>query len=141
MKIRTIVICLIQRRREILVFEGYDAVKDEVFYRPLGGGIEFGETAAEAAQREMQEEIGVEIDNLSYLATFENIFTSNGKPSHEIVFLLSASFKDKSLYAQDTYIGDDNGSPFTAQWVDVDDFVTGKKIIYPEGLIDYVNKK
>jgi len=44
--IRSIAICVFRHKNHILVAEGYDPVKDEYFYRPLGGGIEFGETSA-----------------------------------------------------------------------------------------------
>jgi len=41
-QIRPIAICAFLRNNRILVAEGFDPVKDETFYRPLGGGIEFG---------------------------------------------------------------------------------------------------
>ena len=40
----------------ILVAPGYDRVKDKAFYRPLGGEIEFGELAIDAARREIHED-------------------------------------------------------------------------------------
>ena len=56
MKIRPITICLITHQDRMLVFEGH---KDDgsVYYRPLGGGIEFGEKAVDAAVREVEEEL------------------------------------------------------------------------------------
>ena len=138
MKIRNIAICLIQREKDIFVFEGFDSVKDETFYRPLGGGIEFGETAEKAAIREIQEEMGTEIENISYLTTFENIFTCDGKPGHEIVFLMSASFKDKSYYTRDNILCNESGMPFTSMWVSTEDFKAGNKILYPEGLTEFL---
>jgi hypothetical protein len=42
-QIRPIALCVFHNNNRILVFEGYDKAKDEIFYRPLGGGIEFGE--------------------------------------------------------------------------------------------------
>ena len=41
--IRPIAICVLRRHDEILVIEGRDESRDLTFYRPLGGGIEFGE--------------------------------------------------------------------------------------------------
>ncbi|MEX2081522.1 MAG: NUDIX domain-containing protein, partial [Dehalococcoidia bacterium] len=67
----------------MLVFRGYDAVKEQAFYRPLGGGIEFGETAEEAVIREMREEIGAETRVMRHLMTVENLFTYEGQPGHE----------------------------------------------------------
>ena len=34
---------VIERDGKILVGEGHDEVKKEAFYRPLGGGVDFGE--------------------------------------------------------------------------------------------------
>jgi hypothetical protein len=41
-KIRPIAICVFRHKDRILVAEGYDPVKKQTFYRPLGGVIEFG---------------------------------------------------------------------------------------------------
>jgi len=138
LRIRTIALCLIKNEKQIFVFEGYDSVKDETFYRPLGGGIEFGETAEEAAIREIQEEMGTEIEKVSYLTTFENIFICDGKPGHEIVLLMSASFKDKSYYIKDNIRCNENGVPFTSMWVSTQEFISGNKILYPEGLTKFL---
>jgi len=43
--IRTIVIGVAVRDDRVLAIEGFDAHKGERFYRPPGGGIEFGETS------------------------------------------------------------------------------------------------
>ncbi len=56
-QIRALVLGLIRKGDRILVAEGYDSVKQEFFYRSLGGGVEFGETSLEALKREFQEEI------------------------------------------------------------------------------------
>ena len=44
MKIRPLAIALIFHEDRLLVMECFDNVKQEIFYRPLGGGIEFSET-------------------------------------------------------------------------------------------------
>lgn len=40
---RAISICAFKKEDSILVFKGFDEVKQEYFYRPIGGGIEYGE--------------------------------------------------------------------------------------------------
>jgi 8-oxo-dGTP pyrophosphatase MutT (NUDIX family) len=59
-RIRPLALAVIRRDDRILVFEAHDSVKDETFYRLLGGGIEFGDRGEEAIRRELVEELGVE---------------------------------------------------------------------------------
>lgn len=56
--IRNISICVFRKNDSILVFEGYDDVKEDYFYRPIGGGIEYGERSFDTLKREVYEEIG-----------------------------------------------------------------------------------
>jgi len=86
-KIRPLAICVFCNHNRILVAEGYDPVKKQTFYRPLGGGIEFGESSEHTIHRELMEEIGAEVSDLKYLGTLENIFVFNGEPGHEIVMV------------------------------------------------------
>jgi len=49
--IRVIAICIFRRGNRILV-EAFDSVKGSPYYRPLGGGIEPGETSETTLIRE-----------------------------------------------------------------------------------------
>ena len=51
MNIRPIVICVFSFNGRVLIAEGYDPTKRQIFYRPLGGGIEFGELSQDALVR------------------------------------------------------------------------------------------
>jgi len=137
--IRSIAICVFRNKNHILVAEGYDPVKDEYFYRPLGGGIEFGETSAETICREIMEEINVEVEqeSLEYLGTVENIFHFNGAAGHEIVLIYDGALKEPRLYEQAVIAGKEaNGEEIRALWKDVDEFRAGKSILYPTGLAE-----
>jgi NADH pyrophosphatase NudC (nudix superfamily) len=82
-RIRPLALGIFLHEGKLLVFEGYNAVKDQTFYRPLGGGIEFGEYGVQAFIREIQEEIGAAVVNPRYLGLCENIFTLDGEVGHE----------------------------------------------------------
>lgn len=68
------------------------------FARPLGGGIEFGESSADAARRELREELGVELEDLRLLGVLESRFELNGAAGHEIVFVYAAQLVDPAGY-------------------------------------------
>jgi 8-oxo-dGTP pyrophosphatase MutT (NUDIX family) len=137
--IRPIAICVFLRNNKILVAEGYDPVKVEIFYRPLGGGIEFGESSKETICREIMEEINVEVEqeSLRYLGAVENIFRFNGLPGHEIVLVYDGALKEPGLYEQAVILGKEaNGEDIHALWKDLNEFITGKSILYPTGLTE-----
>ena len=60
-EIRPIALGLAVKNNKLLVSEGFDKVKNETFYRCLGGGIEFLEKSSDALKREFKEEIGANI--------------------------------------------------------------------------------
>ena len=134
--IRPVALCVFRRDDGcILVAPGFDPVKGQRFYRPLGGGIEFGERAADAARREIREELGAEVDGLELLGSFENIFVYLGQPGHELVWLYEARFADPSFYTRDILIADEGGAKFEVHWVQPDLFRRGEAPLYPDGLL------
>ena len=140
-RIRVITIAIIRRADEILVFEGYDHVKGETFYRPLGGGIEFGEPSIEALRREFREEINTELTDLHYLTTLENIFTVYDQPGHEFIVIYAAEFADPVLYEKEIIVGfEDNGDRFKALWMPLNDFRAGMYPLYPTGLLELLEE-
>jgi len=143
-RVRPLAICVFRHHDRILVAEGYDSVKDEYFYRPLGGGIEFGETSMETICRELMEEINAEVDrqSLKYLGTVENIFHFNGTPGHEIVLIYDGVLKESGLYEQAVILGKEaNGEDIQAAWKNIAEFSEGKSILYPTGLTEILVKK
>lgn len=141
-RIRPLAICIFSYNRSILVSEGYDSIKNQTFYRPLGGGIEFGETSAATLVREVREELDSEIGQLRYLGTLENIFIYNGQAGHEIVQVYDAQFIEPTLYRQPVVTGyEDDGSSFEAFWKPVADFKDKIHPLYPDGLFELLQQQ
>jgi 8-oxo-dGTP pyrophosphatase MutT (NUDIX family) len=140
-KIRTIALCVFQHDGKLLVGEGYDTIKQQSFGRPLGGTIEFGESSHRTIVREIREELGAEITNLRYLGTLENIFTYNGEIGHEIVLMYRGDFMDQGYYQRSPIEGIENGNPLLAIWVPLADFANGLMPLYPNGLLEMIQKE
>ena len=85
-RIRPLALAVVLYRDHVLCAEGYDYAKRQRFSRPLGGEIEFGEAASEAAVREIREETGLQVEARAALGVTENRFEFNGAPGHEICF-------------------------------------------------------
>ncbi|RLQ94336.1 NUDIX hydrolase [Falsibacillus albus] len=136
--IRPIVICLFRYDDKILVAEGIDPADNSYFYRPIGGGIEYGEKSSAALKREVKEEINASIDNLEFLGTIENIFTYNGEVGHEIVQVYDAIFIDDTFYEIPAFEGiEDSGDCFKVMWKPWSDFISGGLRLVPEELLTF----
>ncbi|MCK6626289.1 MAG: NUDIX hydrolase [Anaerolineae bacterium] len=140
-QIRPLVIGVFSWNKAILVAESYDPGKQQHFYRPIGGGINFGEYSQAALVREVREEFGAEIDGLRYLGTLENVFIYNGQPGHEIVQVYDAEFVDRSLYEREALLGlEDNGLTFKAFWKPLAELQNDSRPLYPSGLLELLQK-
>jgi len=139
-RVRAIAICVFRNADRILVAEGFDEIKNQKFYRPLGGTIEFGEYSDETVRRELMEEIQVEVSDLRYLGTLENIFTFNGEKGHEVVFVYDGKLINTALYEKDVLQGDELGTPFWAVWFDLRTLGPNSPLLYPTGLAELLNK-
>jgi 8-oxo-dGTP pyrophosphatase MutT (NUDIX family) len=138
-KIRVLAIGIFRRGDEILVFEGYDPSKDELFYRPLGGAVEFGEYGHQALARELREELRTEVADLRYRGTLENLFVYDGRPGHEVVLVYEGTLAEAALYEQASMTAyEDDGTPFKALWKPLAEFGREKAPLYPDGLFAFL---
>jgi 8-oxo-dGTP pyrophosphatase MutT (NUDIX family) len=132
LNIRHVAICVFRHRDRILVAPGFDDVKNEHFFRPLGGAVEFGELAVDALRREIVEELGLEIEDPVQLGVIENRFEYRGRAGHEVVFVFDASFVDVSVYAERTVPIRESGWDGPAEWLDLRKPLPAP--LYPVGL-------
>jgi len=138
--IRVIALAVVQHEGRLLVFRAFDPVKGSFFYRPLGGGVEYGERGRETVVRELREELGAELRDVRYLGTLENIFTYNGRPHHEIVMLYAAQLVDASLYERtDLESTEADGTRFQCLWAPLADCASGALRLVPESLLDFLH--
>jgi 8-oxo-dGTP pyrophosphatase MutT (NUDIX family) len=134
--IRVLAIAVFREGDRILVARGVDPATGEPFYRPLGGGVEFGERAETALRREMMEELGATIDDVRPIAVLENIFEYAGRPGHEIIFVFDARFSDPSWYLRPELPVTEAGSGWEpARWISIEALSSGPERLVPRGLL------
>lgn len=139
-RIRALALCVFHHDGKILVNEFTDPITKQTFFRPIGGGIDFGETSADAIVREVQEELDLPITDVQLIGTLESLFTYAGKPGHEIVRVYDAMFVDSAVYEM-PYLNaqESDGAAFTAAWHSSASF-TNESPLVPEGLYDLLKK-
>ncbi len=117
-----------------------DSVDGAVYYRSIGGAVEYGEMARDAVVREAREELETEIEVTGEPLVLENIFECDGKNGHEIDFIYPCRFKDASYYEdRDFKLIEGDGKIFKASWVSMDDCRSGKLRLVPEVLLEWSN--
>ncbi len=133
-RIRPLALCIFHHQGKILVHQFHDKVAGRTIFRPVGGGIEFGETSHEAIVREVREELDAAVTDLHLIGTLENIFVWQGLPGHELVRVFDGRFEDSRLYDRDYLDGrEDDGTAFTVRWLGRESF-NGDVVLAPDGL-------
>jgi len=140
-RIRVVAICVFWREDAILVAEDFDDVAGLPFYRPVGGGVEPGELAIAAVEREVLEELHQPVTDLRLLGVLENLFVSKGKPGHEIIYVFDGRFMNAKLEEQPVILGvEADGSPIRAVWRSLNFFDHYHRLV-PEGLLDLLRQE
>lgn len=135
-RIRAVALAIFVRPRDKAVLAVCMRDRDRVFYRPPGGGIEFGESSAEAACREAWEELGQPARVERLLGVVENRFEHQGKRGHEIMFNWLLRFEDESLYEREEFaVQEDNGEHYVAHWVHDAELAARGTALYPRDLV------
>lgn len=121
--IRKAVRCYLIKKDKILVTKYKKGNKKEGYYDIPGGKIEAGETAEEAAIREMKEETGITIQNLTYKG------------------LMTIEYPDRK-YILDTFVADEYiGEPKefeenTSEWIMINKLLEEEKILAGITILD-----
>lgn len=122
---------------ELLVSRlGPFAADEEVFCRPPGGGVEFGETTAEAVVREFAEELDATVTVEGFVGVVENRFAFAGDPHHEHCFVYEVGFADDARYGMASMRGVEHDSDveYETEWATLEDLVAREEPLYPGGL-------
>lgn len=130
------------REGRLLAAEVYGDDGNVKGVRPLGGSVEFGETARSAVVREFREELGVEIVAAGEPFFFENIYVHEGERGHELLALFEVEFSADAFSGDSLIVFyEDSGESGVARWFDLDelDLPDGLEL-YPAGLKSYLLK-
>lgn len=135
--LRAIAIAIFRRGDHILAGPVYDDNAQIKGWRPLGGGIAFGERAADTLSREIREETGQEICDLRQIGVLENLYQHHGQTGHELVMVFEAAFANTDVYLADQLsFKEEDGIEMHAKWVSLARARAGRVALYPEGLAD-----
>lgn len=91
------------------------------YYCLPGGRIEIGENSEQTIKREIQEELGKQIEIIGYVATIENFFEMENKKYHEIYFLHRLEFAEDEDKKINYTIHNAEGKEYLQyEWLDLD---------------------
>lgn len=98
---RPLAVAIIRHPRTgaIFVDETTEPGTGRIYHRAVGGGIEFGERAAQTLVRELREEYGLEITVGAQVGLLENLFVLDGHAGHEVVVVHEAAFAAPEDYS------------------------------------------
>jgi ADP-ribose pyrophosphatase YjhB (NUDIX family) len=140
--IRPVAAAVVRDGERLLVWEDRDPMTGTVVHVPLAGGIEFGETGAEAIARELREEVGQTPARVAFLGFFEDIFDWNGRKRHELwlVYDVELTGGDDLAARDEVVVREDDGTSYLARWRRLDE-LRGAGRLVPDGLLELIERK
>jgi len=141
--VRVVALGLPQRERadgthEVLVSECQGPTPgtetSRTFYRPLGGGVEFGEHSEDALVREFAEELSVTVSGVERVGTYEDVFAFDGATHHEVWRVYEPIVEEDWVYDRDCFVGyePELDERIDCCWLPLSAFTAGEKTFYPE---------
>jgi ADP-ribose pyrophosphatase YjhB (NUDIX family) len=139
--IRPIAAAVIRDGDRILVWDDHDPATGRIVAVPLAGGIEFGETGAEAIARELREEIGATATRVRYLGLLEDIFEWAGQKRHELYLVYDVELAGREVYeADEVEVVEPDGTAYAASWRPLDEFAASATLV-PAGLLELIRRE
>ena len=140
--IRACSFCFVQEEDRLLFARFIDPDDGSYYYRPLGGGIGFGETGEEAVRRELREELGVTLGAVRFIGFLENLFEMRNEQYHELCLVFVADPDGWSIDRFDGFAIPDSVGPGSEETAiirsigDIDSTVP----LYPDGVSELARR-
>ena len=90
-------------------------------YTFIGGRVEIGEDSATTVKREIEEELGKEVEIIEHGGVIENFFEMQGTKYHEMLFMHRAEFVDEEDQKIEYTLKNREGKDYLQyEWIDID---------------------
>ena len=141
-EIRVVALGAALRGDELLVQEDELPSTDEMFYRLLGGGVEFGEHSRDAVVREFDEELGVEFADPTLVDTLERVFTYDGETGHEVWRVYQGAVVEDWPYDREsfTFVEPEFDTEHVARWMPVERLRDPETTFYVPEVLDSLDR-
>jgi ADP-ribose pyrophosphatase YjhB (NUDIX family) len=138
--IRPCAFAFVRQGNRLLLARMIDPDDGSTYFRPLGGGIDFGENGEETVRREFREELEVELGAIRYLGFLETLFEMGGEPYHELCLIFVAEPDGWSIDRYDGYVVPESVGPAVSETAVVRtlDEIDATFPLYPEGVLELV---
>lgn len=126
------------RKGRLLVAEMIDPATGTLLHRPPGGGMEAGETPAQAVRREVMEELGIALGKTRCLGGIDHVWHWKGRELHERAWIFLADPPVESAIHEGgtPEILEADGDRYRTLWRSLDERSPELPPLCPEGLAD-----